>query len=201
VTIYNRLRTIYWRLYFRLHGAEVGRRFQVHGPIQLLLRDGASLRNLHIGDDVTFNGKVQLGFRKQGRITLGSGVRVSDQVAIAVANEAAMIVGDRTLLGPYNVFNAGHGIAIGSDCLLAAFVYVNSSDYVCRRDDRIANQGYVGAPIVIGDDVWLGGHVFVGKGVTIGTGAVLGAGAIVVKDIAPYAIAVGNPARAVKQRM
>ena len=200
MTVFNHLRTLYWRLYFRLHGAQIGRNFRANGPIVLLVRDGASLRNLRIGDDVVFDGRIQLGFRKQGRIIFGNGVRACDQVSIAAANDAALTVGDRTVLGPYNIFNAGHGVTIGADTTMAAFVYVNSSEYRSRRDQRIRYQGYLGAPVVIGDDVWLGGHVFVGKGVTIGTGAIVGAGAVVVKDIPPYAVAVGNPARPIKQR-
>lgn len=52
----------------------------------------------------------------------------------------------------------------------------------------------------IGNDVWIGSHVLVNGGVHIGNGAVIGAGAVVVKDIPPYAIAVGVPARVVRFR-
>ena len=55
-------------------------------------------------------------------------------------------------------------------------------------------------PVNIGHDVWIGTNAIVLSGVTIGTGAVIGAGAIVTKDIPPYAIAVGNPARVVRYR-
>jgi maltose O-acetyltransferase len=53
-------------------------------------------------------------------------------------------------------------------------------------------------PIVIGDNVWLGGGVIVCPGVTIGANTVVGAGAVVVRDIPPNVVAVGNPARVVK---
>lgn len=53
---------------------------------------------------------------------------------------------------------------------------------------------------VIGNDVWLGNGVFVRAGVTIGDGAVIGARSVVVKDIPPYAVAVGNPARVKRMR-
>ena len=48
--------------------------------------------------------------------------------------------------------------------------------------------------------MWIGGHCFITKGVTIGDGAVIGAGSVVVKDIKGYSIAVGNPARFLKER-
>lgn len=53
---------------------------------------------------------------------------------------------------------------------------------------------------IIGADVWIGQGVMIKAGVTIGIGAVIGAGSIVTKDVAPYAIAVGNPCRSIKLR-
>jgi acetyltransferase-like isoleucine patch superfamily enzyme len=53
---------------------------------------------------------------------------------------------------------------------------------------------------VIGNDVWLGANVFVRDGVTIGSGAIVAAGSVVVKDIAPYAIVGGVPAREIRKR-
>lgn len=52
----------------------------------------------------------------------------------------------------------------------------------------------------IGSDVWIGKSVLIKSGVTIGTGAVIGMGSVVTKDVPPYAIVVGNPARIVKMR-
>jgi len=55
-------------------------------------------------------------------------------------------------------------------------------------------------PIKIGHDVWIGQNVIILSGVSIGTGAVIGAGSLVVKNIPPYAIAVGNPAKVIRFR-
>ena len=54
--------------------------------------------------------------------------------------------------------------------------------------------------IIVGHDVWIGRGVTIMGGVKIGNGAVIGAGAVVAKNIPPYAIAVGNPARVIKYR-
>lgn len=54
--------------------------------------------------------------------------------------------------------------------------------------------------VVIGHDVWIGARAMIMSGITIGNGAVIGAGAVVAKDVAPYTVVVGNPAKAIKQR-
>lgn len=58
----------------------------------------------------------------------------------------------------------------------------------------------VSEPIEIGDDVWIGTGVKILKGVKIGEGAVIGAGSVVTRDIPPYSVAVGVPARVIKKR-
>lgn len=55
-------------------------------------------------------------------------------------------------------------------------------------------------PITVGHDVWIGARSIILGGVTVGNGAVLGAGSIVTRDVPPYAIAVGNPARIIRYR-
>jgi maltose O-acetyltransferase len=56
-------------------------------------------------------------------------------------------------------------------------------------------------PVEIGDDVWIGARAVLLPGVKVGDGAVIAAGAIVTKEVAPYTIVGGNPARVIKSRV
>jgi maltose O-acetyltransferase len=89
-------------------------------------------------------------------------------------------------------------IRIGADCWIGPNVQLltptHPIDPVLRRDKLEAAQ-----PISLGDNVWLGGGVIVLAGVRIGDNSVVGAGAVVTKDIPANVVAVGNPARVVRQ--
>lgn len=189
-----------WCVYLKARGATVGCNFKAQGWLHILLRDNANLKNLVIGDNVTLGGKTYIRIRRNGNIILGDNVSTGTEIWLVSANDAQLKVGSNTVLGSYSIFNGGHGLEIGKDCIFAAFVYINSSDHHFAKDQLIREQGFFGAPVVIGDDVWLGGHVFINKDVRIGTGCVIGAGAVVIESIDEYKIAVGNPARVIRDR-
>lgn len=181
-------------------GASIGRNLQIEGPLNILIRDGASLKNLQIGDNVTLGGQVYIRMRKNGKIRLGNGVKTGTEVWLVCANDAELKVEENAILGSYSIFNGGHGLRIGKNCIFAAFVYMNSSDHGFEHGELIQKQAFQGGPIDIGEDVWLGGHTFINTGITIGDGCVIGSGAVVTKSIASYKIAAGNPATVIRDR-
>ena len=81
--------------------------------------------------------------------------------------------------------------------MLAASAYITDADWhdIYDRSRPIGNR----APVVLGENVWVGDGAAVCKGVTIGNNSVIGAGAVVARDIPANSIAVGNPARVVKE--
>lgn len=88
-------------------------------------------------------------------------------------------------------------IRIGAACQLATKVQLLTATHPVdpvRRRERWES----GRPITLGDNVWLGGGVIVCPGVTIGENTVVGAGAVVTKDLPANVVAVGNPARVVR---
>ncbi|MFI5474515.1 acyltransferase [Streptomyces cacaoi] len=88
----------------------------------------------------------------------------------------------------------GDGVRIGAHASLLGFNHGFAPDRPVHRQP-LTSKG-----VVIGDDVWIGSNVVVLDGVTIGDHCVVGAGAVVTKDLAPWTIAAGNPARPLRDR-
>lgn len=89
-------------------------------------------------------------------------------------------------------------ITIGDDVQIGPHVQLLTPTHPLDPEPRRAK--WEGAqPITIGDNVWLGGGVIVCPGVTIGADTVVGAGAVVTKDLPPRVLAVGNPARVIRE--
>jgi len=89
-------------------------------------------------------------------------------------------------------------ITIGADCQLGPGVQLLTPTHPVEPGPR-RDKLEAALPIVLGDNVWLGGGVIVCPGVTIGDNTVVGAGAVVTRDLPANVVAVGNPARVVRE--
>ena len=156
-------------------------------------------RNVVLGRSVVFEtyrsipGKAKISLRD--RCTLEDGVRIE-------AWGGNVEIGENTFLGS-NVKIYGHGgVSIGPDCLIAMDCKILSSNHAIPPVGiGIRTQPSVLLPTTIGSDVWLGAGVTVLGGVKIGDGAVVGAGAVVTKNLPPYSISVGIPAKNIGNRV
>lgn len=107
-------------------------------------------------------------------------------------------IGDRTRIGIGNVVIGP--VNIGNDVILAQNIVMSGLNHVYEDiNTPIHLQPVTTGKITIEDECWLGANVVITAGVTIGRHSVVAAGAIVTKDIPPHSIAVGNPARVIKQ--
>lgn len=109
-------------------------------------------------------------------------------------------IGDNSGIGIKSCLNGP--VTIGQDVMMGQEVIIYTTRH---NDDRIdipmRKQGMKEVlPVIIGNDVWIGGRVIILPGVTIGDGCIIGAGAVVTKNIPPYCVAVGVPARVVRRR-
>ena len=109
-------------------------------------------------------------------------------------------IGDYSGLG-LNARLDGPGIVIGNNVLMGPDAVILTGNH--KHDDitmPIQAQGIETAPVIIEDDVWIGTRVIILPGIRIGKSSIIGAGAVVSKDVPPFSIAVGNPARVVRKR-
>ena len=109
-----------------------------------------------------------------------------------------VIIGNQTKIGLSNTIIGP--VTIGNDIRLAQNITLSGLNHNYQDiKTPIHKQGVSTAPIIIEDECWIGANVVVLPGVTIGKHSVIAAGSIVTKDIPPYSVAVGNPARIIKQ--
>lgn len=93
-------------------------------------------------------------------------------------------------------------IVIGDNCLISYNVHLRTDMHnYLNKNKLIKFQGHTERDIIIGDDVWIGYGAQIMSGVTIGRGAVVAAGAVVTKDIPPYEVWGGVPAKKIKERV
>jgi acetyltransferase-like isoleucine patch superfamily enzyme len=119
----------------------------------------------------------------------------------SVKFDSRLDIGDNTYIGLRSHINAIGHMKIGSNVVIADGVYI--SDNLHGYEDvntPVMEQPLVSAgPVVIEDDVWLGERVCVLPNVTIGRHSVIGSNSVVTKDVPPYCVAVGSPAKVIKR--
>lgn len=131
------------------------------------------------------------------KFSLGNSSVIEDY---AIINNAVgeINIGDFTRVGLGNTLIGP--VKIGNEVILAQNVVISALNH--NFEDvtmSIVHQGVKTAPIIIGNNVWIGANSTILAGNHIGEHVVVGAGSVVTKDIPPYCVAVGNPARIVKR--
>jgi acetyltransferase-like isoleucine patch superfamily enzyme len=111
-------------------------------------------------------------------------------------------LGVNSSIGEQNNIRAGGGsIIIGKNCLISQQVSLIASDHGIKKGFLISEQEWISkGDIVIEDDVWIGCSCQILAGVRVGKGAVIAAGSLVIKDVPPYAVVGGVPAKVIKFR-
>lgn len=163
--------------------------FQIQTGQNLILEDGVLLNALSsngikLGRNVTIARNAIL--QCTGVIAnLGTGIRIGDYSAVGamsyLGGQGGIEIGDHVIMGPgVKIFSENH----------------NTSDL----EIPIRLQGESRLGVKINNDCWLGAGVIIVDGVTIGIGSIIAAGSVVTKDIPPFSIAAGVPARVIKNR-
>lgn len=145
----------------------------------------------------------------------GDTVRIGEQSVIEckIMSDRAGVdirIGDRTFIGK-SLLVAAERIVIGNDILISWGVTIvdhdsHNPDFELRKNDVVEwgqgkkNWDHVTIkPVTICDKVWIGFGASILKGITVGEGAIVAANSVVTKDVEPWTVVAGNPARMVRQ--
>ncbi len=169
------------------------------------IQDGVEVigaHNVEIGDGVYIYRGVRINAPDNNcRVLIGDRAALERGIDIAGGENCQIEIGERTFIGPYTCIGGPGHVKIGKHCMIAAQTGIIANNHVFADPvQKIRDQGVTRKGITIEDDCWLGYGVKVLDGVTIGQGSVIGAGAVVTKDIPPYSVAVGMPARVISNR-
>jgi acetyltransferase-like isoleucine patch superfamily enzyme len=133
---------------------------------------------------------------------LGSGCTIEKTVSFRSAEQIE--IGNRVVIGPFSVIWASEHarLVIEDDVLLGPHVTLLTANHGIRAVDRpIRDQPQVEREIRIARGAWIGAQAVVLPGVTVGEGAVVAAGAVVNRDVRPFEIVGGVPARTIGSRL
>jgi acetyltransferase-like isoleucine patch superfamily enzyme len=177
-----------WRWYER--SSLPWNRAQIHWQF---MRRGAFLR-------WPLNGNALEALR-EGRLEIGTGVLLEPNVWITAPGSARVSIGAGSFLNQGVMIAAQELVEIGDHCMLANGCFVTDASH--RYDDPlkpITWQGFASKrPTRIGDNCWLGANVVVTSGVSIGERCVIGANSVVTRDVDPFSVAAGAPAKVIKR--
>jgi acetyltransferase-like isoleucine patch superfamily enzyme len=166
-------------------------------------RRAAKRQNVIIDKSCLISPSAKINART-GQIQIGKNSMVSSGAVI----QGNVIIGcnssvqSNTMLVGYGTKEDRTGeIRIGDNVRIAPQVMIIGANHIFSDPDKlICQQGMERKSIIIEDDVWVAGRVNIMAGVKIGKGSVIAAGAVVSKDVPPYSVVAGVPAKVIKQR-
>lgn len=185
---------------------ELFRGVQVHWSAELL----ASPRQIMLARRAKVGMRTRIVPGHSGNVSIGSGTWLSGDIEIQT--DTTVAIGSGTTIQRRCTINGS--VRIGHSCLLAPNVFISSGTHPfrnfphlrIREQEQLLRQSSAGLssldrPVWVQDDCWLGVNSVVSPGITIGKGSVVGANAVVTKDVPPYSIVAGVPARIIGKRL
>lgn len=138
-------------------------------------------------------------------IEIGAGALISRgarfEAHFTHEGETRIRVGARTRIAPHVHIGAAGLVEIGEECGIGSYTWITDHDHDTSdpRNSVVSHKRVRVSPTIIEDGVYIGERVAILRGVRIGRGSVVGTNSVVVRDIPPYSIAVGAPARVIKR--
>lgn len=204
----NSLRSRGFSCWLRFSGVQMGKGCRFGRKVKVG-RDVVLGTSVHLQDGCEIHGHVRLGDRVvvqkcaeiAGNVEVGPDTVVGSYSFVSTMPEAHIRIGERVLVNSFNVIGAGEQVLIEDDCIFAAYVQITDSSHRFEHiEDSPRHDPGFSKAVTIGRGVWLGSGVKVLMGVQIGEGAVVGAGAVVNRSLPAMGVAVGIPAKLVRER-
>lgn len=168
------------------------------------------LANVYIGTNTEINlNNIDKYRASNSKVVIGNDSMISCNLSLET-DQAVLEIGDNVFIGSGTHIRCINSIRIESDVLISGDCMIQDSDNhsfdfeIRKKDLQDWRKGYhdwskhPAIPIRICHGAWIGARVIILKGVTIGEKAIVGAGSVVTKDVAPYTIVAGNPAKFIK---
>jgi acetyltransferase-like isoleucine patch superfamily enzyme len=149
-----------------------------------------------VGKMVTVRGLPRI--EGGGSMVIGDYVKIWSHIGktqLSVGKGAVLSIGDHTFINTGVIISVRNKVQIGNHCQIANQVIIMDNDFHGVED---RDKPEVPQPITIEDHVWLATRCMILKGVTVGKGAVVAAGAVVTKDVPPYTLVGGVPAKIIR---
>ncbi len=155
--------------------------------------------------------RTSLRLPRSARVTIGA-LTECNAVFCFDRPEAEITIGERCFLGNSTIVSAGR-VSIGDDVMLSwgitivdhdshSLEFMNrANDVVEWREGRKSWEHVSISPVTIQNKAWIGFGATILKGVTVGEGAIVGASAVVTRDVLPWSIVAGNPAKLIRQQI
>lgn len=140
---------------------------------------------------------------KEGNVKIGDDSEIRHHAVLEVSGRynGSIEIGDHCVIGIGNWLQGSGEIKIGNDVIIGPYCSIISTNHMYDDIEKpIARQPLQTGKVVIEDDVWIGAHVTVTQNVTIGAHSIIGANSFVNKDVPPYSIVAGTPAKVIKMR-
>ena len=161
---------------------------------------GRSIFN-ELGSGCRFSGWINVP-QKGGFLSLGANIFICHSAEFTVTKGAKLIIGDNVFLGPSLIISAHKEVSIGKNTLIAENVSIHDNNHVCKETNLpINSQGFIAEACKIDEDCWVGAGAKILKGARMHKHSILGAGSVLTKVLSEYDIAVGVPARVIKNRI
>ena len=155
--------------------------------------------NISIGKRMRIKRGVEWRLFPHCVLSIGDCVLIGKDVTINIAPKARLAIGNRVGLGNRCQIVSHKNIAIGEGTILAPGVMIFDHNHVYDKVDGVNQREFEDGEVVIGRNSWIGAGSIILKNVHIGDRCVIGAGSVVTKDIPSGSVAVGVPAKVIKQ--